>query len=38
MRSKKFSAAIGVYKKKKFFAVAIRPAGLVAMSMKAGAA
>jgi hypothetical protein len=33
----KFSAVIDVYKKK-FFTVAIRPAGSVAMSMKAGAA
>jgi hypothetical protein len=38
MRSTEFSAAIGVYKKKKFFTVAILSAGSVAMSMKAGAA
>jgi hypothetical protein len=38
MRRTKFSAAIDVYKKKKCFTVAIRPAGSVAMSMKAGAA
>jgi hypothetical protein len=37
MRSTEFSAAVGVYKKK-FFTVAILPAGSVAMSMKAGAA
>lgn len=37
MRRNEFFAAIGVYKKK-FFTVAIPPAGSVAMSMKAGAA
>ncbi|SFN59869.1 hypothetical protein SAMN05216386_1304 [Nitrosospira briensis] len=37
MRRRKFFAAIDVYKKK-FFTVAIQPAGSVAMSMKTGAA